>query len=862
MELDDLRSSQENYGPPAGGKSAGGSTSDARSEAMLHALDACNDGVLIVAAIAPMFPIIHANPAFCRITGCLLEQLVGASAAILADTASEPGWTAILNAALNGPGVRAMPQSGVRADATPYWSEVSISKVPAGAQQPDHLVCIARDVTEQRIQKSRLAYLSTHDELTGLANRNLFNERLQRAMADAATRGEAVAVLCLSFDGLGLVNESLGHVARDAFVTAVATRLSACLRGRGALSRHADNEFVLLLDNGSVEQTSAVCDQIREDLAAPLEVAGQRLYPVCSIGVARYPHDGGDEVTLLRYADMALSHARREGGNRYQFFTQEMNHRTAERIHMEAALRVAVAQGQLQLQYQPVADLQQGAVCALEALLRWQHPVEGLISARRFISVAEEAGLTTAIGEWTLARACADIAAWREAGLPPARVAINISPKQFRDPGLAQSVAAALRRADIGPELLALEVTEAALMQDPQASAQTMAQLAALGVGLTLDDFGTGYSSLNHLKRFPLDLVKIDYGLTGNVANGTDEAALVKTIIAMAHHLGLRVAAVGVETEAQCDFLRRNMCDQVQGHFFGEPTTFDAVSGMLASHLSLPPHLLRIQKQKRTLLLVDDEPNIVSALKRLLRRDNYQILTAHSGQEGLEVLAANAVDVIVSDQRMPGMIGADFLRAAKGLYPDTIRIMLSGYTELQSVTDAVNEGAIYKFLTKPWDDEQLRGHIAEAFSLKEIADDNERLNLELRTANHELAAANRRMEDLLRQKQQQITTNEISLSVARDLLQFIPLAVVGLDEDGMVAFINAAAERVFAQSGAILGNEASLVLPELFPNAQMLVGSIEVTINGRRYQAVPHSMGASSESRGNLITLSLCEEQT
>ncbi|UUZ57482.1 response regulator [Massilia sp. H-1] len=205
------------------------------------------------------------------------------------------------------------------------------------------------------------------------------------------------------------------------------------------------------------------------------------------------------------------------------------------------------------------------------------------------------------------------------------------------------------------------------------------------------------------------------------------------------------------------------MCDQVQGHFFGRPDDFAAISALLQAGTSLPQHLLRIQKQKRTLLLVDDEPNIVSALKRLLRRDNYQILTAHSGEEGMQVLAANDVDVIVSDQRMPGMIGADFLRAAKGLYPDTIRIMLSGYTELQSVTDAVNEGAIYKFLTKPWDDEQLRGHIADAFRLKEIADDNERLNLELRTANQELALANRRMEDLLRQKQQQISNNELSL---------------------------------------------------------------------------------------------------
>ena len=223
------------------------------------------------------------------------------------------------------------------------------------------------------------------------------------------------------------------------------------------------------------------------------------------------------------------------------------------------------------------------------------------------------------------------------------------------------------------------------------------------------------------------------------------------------------------------------------------------------------------------------------------------------------MLAANVVDVIVSDQRMPGMIGADFLRAAKVRYPDTIRIMLSGYTELQSVTDAVNEGAIYKFLTKPWDDEQLRGHIAEAFRLKEIADDNERLNLELRTANYALAATNRKMEDLLRQKQQQITRDEISLGVARELLQFVPLAVLGLDDEGMVAFVNGAAAKVFRQRGAILGNEASIVLPELFPGGHEPQGAIEADIDGHRYHVVAHAMGANSQSRGCLITLSPSE---
>ena len=255
----------------------------------------------------------------------------------------------------------------------------------------------------------------------------------------------------------------------------------------------------------------------------------------------------------------------------------------------------------------------------------------------------------------------------------------------------------------------------------------------------------------------------------------------------------------------------------------------------------------------RTLLLVDDEPNILASLKRLLRRDGYHILTANGGQEGLDVLVSHAVDVIVSDQRMPGMLGADFLRKAKLLRPQTIRIMLSGYTELQAVTDAVNEGAIFKFLTKPWEDHQLREHIAEAFRLKGIDDDNVRLNAQLRDANQALAAANAAMQALVRQQQHQISRDEVSLGIARELLQFLPLPVIGLDEDGMIAFINAAAANLFERGAALLGNEAAIVLPQLFDGQG---APCLAAIDGQPYAVAVHPMGLHSRSRGSLVTLS------
>jgi EAL domain-containing protein (putative c-di-GMP-specific phosphodiesterase class I)/CheY-like chemotaxis protein len=535
-----------------------------------------------------------------------------------------------------------------------------------------------------------------------------------------------------------------------------------------------------------------------------------------------------------------------------------------------ASLRLdtALADDQLCLVYQPLVDLQTGAVVSLEAFLRWQHPEHGLLLAQHFLPQAETTGLTAAVGHWVLRRACRDLHAWQLGGQINLKVAVNVAPSEFCDPGFGAAVAAMLDDYAIAPAALTLEITETALTQAGGACDDMLADFKTRGISLTLDDFGTGHASLANLKRYPFDAIKIDGDFIRNVVTDRSDAAMCKSIIAMAHHLGMKVVAEGVETEGQCDFLRNNMCDQIQGYFFAPPLAPAELQQLLAAGRTLPQHLLRHYKAPRRLLLVDDEPNILSALKRLLRSDQYQIYSAGDGPQGLAVLAEHPVDVIVSDQRMPGMLGADFLRKARELAPDTIRIMLSGYTELQSVTDAVNEGAIYKFLTKPWDDEQLRGHIADAFRVKEIADDNLRLHLEVRSANQELAAANRRMEQLLQEKQRQISRDEISLNVARDLLEQLPLPVIGMDDTGMIAFINGAAQHVFRHGGSLLGNQASSVLPELFAdNAATATDAAAgrpsqqyAAIGGQRYAVTIYPMGAHSASRGSLITFSTAEE--
>jgi len=521
-----------------------------------------------------------------------------------------------------------------------------------------------------------------------------------------------------------------------------------------------------------------------------------------------------------------------------------------------AQLRHALADEQLRLLYQPLVDLQSGAVVSLEALLRWEHPQQGLLPAAQFLPQAD--GLTAEIGDWVLRRACRDLHGWRQGGQPALKVAVNVAPSQFCDAGFGARVAALLDEHGIEPGALSLEITETALAVAGERCDALLTGFKLRGLPLTLDDFGTGRASLSNLKRYPFDAIKIDAAFVRDVAAASQDAAICNSIIAMGHHLGMKVVAEGVESEAQCDFLRRNMCDQIQGYFFAPPMAPAALQEWLAGAPALPPHLLRLHKPPQRLLLVDDEPNILAALKRLLRVDQYQIHTANSGQEGLDVLARHPVDVIVSDQRMPGMLGADFLRKARELAPDTIRIMLSGYTELQSVTDAVNEGAIYKFLTKPWDDEQLRAHIADAFRVKQNADDIERLHLEVRSANQELAAANRRMEQLLLEKQRQIHRDEISLNVAREVLQHLPLPVLGVDDGGMVAFVNGAAQALLGHSGPLLGQEAASVLPGL--GSDDTPRSHVAPIAGQRYAVQVYPMGAQSASRGSLVTLSATED--
>ncbi|MFO1412673.1 MAG: EAL domain-containing protein [Burkholderiales bacterium] len=381
----------------------------------------------------------------------------------------------------------------------------------------------------------------------------------------------------------------------------------------------------------------------------------------------------------------------------------------------EARLRDALAGEEFVLHYQPKLELATGRIVGGEALVRWRHPELGLLPPDRFLPTIEGSGLAVGLSTWALRTACARVAAWRAAGLPPVTLSVNLSARQFTDDLLVPHIEAALREFALDPGLLELELTEDTVMRDAERLADKLRALKALGVRLSLDDFGTGYSSLRYLKRFPLDRLKIDQSFIADVTTDPDDAAIVRAVISLGHALGLELVAEGVETEAQLNWLRRERCDQIQGWLFSQAVPGADFERMLAARRSLFPTPAPAQEARKTLLIVDDEPNIVSALVRVLRSEDCRVLTAGNAADALQILALNPVQVIISDHRMPTMTGAEFLAKVKTLYPDIVRILFSGYIEMDALTEAVNRGAVYRFLLKPWDDDALREAVRDAF---------------------------------------------------------------------------------------------------------------------------------------------------
>ncbi|MDH3318129.1 MAG: EAL domain-containing protein [Betaproteobacteria bacterium] len=420
--------------------------------------------------------------------------------------------------------------------------------------------------------EERIRHLANYDELTGLSNRNMFYERMSHALAKARRDNKPLGILFLDLDRFKNINDSLGHGAGDSVLREVARRLRECLRESDIVGRFGGDEFVVLLETMPQPTHSAVVAQkILAAIARPFAVEGQDFHLTASIGISTYPADGEDAQGLLTNADIAMYRAKEQGKNNYQFHSAQMNVHTRERMALESGLRGALARNEFVLHFQPKVDLESQRIVGTEALVRWRHPDIGLIPPAQFIPMAEETGLIVPIGEWVLKAACAQSRFWRDQGLPPLRIAVNLSPRQFAHDALLQDVERMLSEHELDLAALELEVTESMVMHNPERAALLLDKLKTAGVTVAIDDFGTGYSSLSYLKRFPIDSLKIDRSFIKDLPLDSEDAAITQAIIVMAHSLGLKVIAEGVETEEQAAFLRANGCDQAQGYYFSKP---------------------------------------------------------------------------------------------------------------------------------------------------------------------------------------------------------------------------------------------------------------------------------------------------
>ncbi|APG27250.1 hypothetical protein A7E78_04990 [Syntrophotalea acetylenivorans] len=441
---------------------------------------------------------------------------------------------------------------------------------------------------ELQEKQDRLNYLAHHDPLTGLANRLLFNDRLHHALTNARRLNSRVALLFIDLDRFKNVNDSLGHKTGDLLLKEVASRLASITRANDTLARLGGDEFVIVSEQTSgYPGITTLAQKVQQALSWPLQVGRQELFVSGSVGVSVFPEDGENVESLMQCADVAMYQAKELGRNNYQFFTSGMTERAQESLEMENKLRKALDNQELLLHYQPQVDMASGAIIGMEALLRWQHPVMGLVSPGKFIPLAEETGLILPIGKWVLQEACRQAVLWQQAGYPAWTMAVNISAKQFWQADLVDTIGQALEESGFDSGLLELEITESAIMQDAEKAIDTMLRIRERGIKLAIDDFGTGYSSLSCLRRFPLSKLKIDRSFTNDILDGEDRGAIAEGIMALARTLKLDVIAEGIEKAEQMEFLLAKGCTEGQGFHLGRPMPAEGLADYYLQKVSL-----------------------------------------------------------------------------------------------------------------------------------------------------------------------------------------------------------------------------------------------------------------------------------
>jgi len=573
------------------------------------------------------------------------------------------------------------------------------------------------DITQWQEAEERVYRLSHFDQISGLPNRAVLRDRLEQAALRHDRHAGSVMHILVELNGFTRLRDAFGAQAGVALAIAIAARLQAWKPpGPVTIAQYADRVFAVLIEQVRPEDIDALVQHLLRTLEAPYSIPGQddiHLQP--KVGIALYPDDTNSAESLFHFSEVALHRAQSNAYEHTQFYTRSFNQEIAARHVLANQLRQAVQRDELVLHFQPQVSLKNGKITGFEALVRWRHPERGLLLPAEFIALAEESETILALGEWVLRAACQQCKQWQVRGLPPVTVAVNLSAMQFNEKNLRVLVGKILEESRLDARYLELELTESVSMDDPEKSIAIMVHLRKLGVTLSIDDFGTGYSNLGYLKRFPVGRLKIDKSFVRDLVDDPHDLAICRAVIALAKSLRLEVVAEGVETINQLKMLHAEGCDKIQGYYFSAAMSAEECTSFLARDVSLPLDAIRRLPYARSLLIVDDEVNILSALKRVLGRSGYQIFTVSKVADAFDILSRHHIGVILTDQQMPDMPGTELLEKVRYMFPDTVRIMLTGQASLDAVTQAINQGAIYKFLVKPWDNTQLEAVIHEAF---------------------------------------------------------------------------------------------------------------------------------------------------
>ncbi len=541
--------------------------------------DAASEGIVIFDSD---YCILTVNQAFSRVSGYQPEDVIGRRVTDIASSRDARRHFQAIHQSLEQTGQwqGELVEARKNGELYPQWLQLNVVLDKAG--KLSHIVGFFSDLSSRRAAEERMRYLAYFDELTGLANRSLFNERLREARERVRSGGRSLALLHINLDRFKLLNESLGHEIADQLLKHIARRLSNAMPEADTIARLSGDEFAVLFDGYSnLSSLARVTSRLLGKLRVPLSVAGHELVISASVGISLLSDSAREVPALVSQANMAMQHAKHLGGNNFQFFTQSLQASTLERLQLEIQLRRAVDEQQLQVFYQPKLCLRTGRLDSAEALVRWHHPQRGMVAPGEFIGLAEETGLISAIGEFVLRQACWQACEWQRQGMAPIRVSVNLSVHQLRQGKLVSLVRQVLEETGLAPQWLELELTESQLLDSVEHIIATFQQLRDLGVKLAIDDFGTGYSSLSYLRRFPVDYVKIDRAFISGLGDGTEDAAIIQAIISMAHSLGLKVVAEGVENQSQLEFLRSHGCDEVQGYLISRPIEATAMAGIL-----------------------------------------------------------------------------------------------------------------------------------------------------------------------------------------------------------------------------------------------------------------------------------------